>query len=131
MSRSWTITRRTALQGLGTALALPIGIGDELILAGIQTGHQAAQGARILIGDRVPIATGSIGNPLGGVLNSTAGLVNTQFQYLDVGVNIDVTPNVHANGDVTLKVAMDISSVTGTSNIGGISQPVIGQRKIE
>src|SRR5256886_3688610 len=26
---------------------------------------------------------------------------------------------------------MDISSVTGTSNIGGISQPVIGQRKIE
>jgi len=32
---------------------------------------------------------------------------------------------------VTLKVTMDISSVTGTSNIGGISQPVIGQRKIE
>jgi general secretion pathway protein D len=34
-------------------------------------------------------------------------------------------------GEVTLKVAMDISSVTGTSNIGGISQPIIGQRKIE
>jgi general secretion pathway protein D len=32
---------------------------------------------------------------------------------------------------VTLKVAMDISSVTGNSNIGGISQPIIGQRKIE
>src|SRR5256885_15984655 len=58
-------------------------------------------------------------------------LVNTQFQYLDVGVNIDVTPRIHANGDVTLKVAMDISSVTGTSNIGGIDQPIIGQRKIE
>ena len=26
---------------------------------------------------------------------------------------------------------MDISSVTGQSNIGGISQPIIGQRKIE
>jgi general secretion pathway protein D len=58
-------------------------------------------------------------------------LVNTQFQYLDVGVNIDVTPRIHSNGDVTLKVAMDISSVTGTSNIGGIDQPIIGQRKIE
>jgi general secretion pathway protein D len=57
--------------------------------------------------------------------------VNTQFQYLDVGVNIDITPKVHANGEVTLKIVMDISSVTGTSNIGGISQPVIGQRKIE
>jgi general secretion pathway protein D len=42
-----------------------------------------------------------------------------------------VTPKIHANGEVTLKITMDISSVTGTSNIGGISQPVIGQRKIE
>ncbi|HEX7895486.1 MAG TPA: cohesin domain-containing protein, partial [Terriglobales bacterium] len=58
-------------------------------------------------------------------------LVNTQFQYQDVGVNIDVTPRVHGNGDVTLKVTMDISAVTGQSNIGGISQPIIGQRKIE
>jgi general secretion pathway protein D len=58
-------------------------------------------------------------------------LVNTQFQYLDVGVNIDITPKVHAGREVTLKVLMDISSVTGQSNIGGISQPVIGQRKIE
>ena len=33
--------------------------------------------------------------------------------------------------EVTLKVSMDISSVTGQSNIGGISQPMIGQRKIE
>ena len=26
---------------------------------------------------------------------------------------------------------MDVSAVTGQSNIGGISQPIIGQRKIE
>src|SRR5262249_44951183 len=55
----------------------------------------------------------------------------TQFQYIDVGVNIDITPRVHAQREVTLKVSLDISSVTGQSNIGGISQPVIGQRKIE
>jgi general secretion pathway protein D len=57
--------------------------------------------------------------------------VNTQFQYLDVGVNIDVTPHVHANGEISLKISMDVSAVTGQSNIGGISQPIIGQRKIE
>src|SRR3954447_24240916 len=87
------------------------------------------QKASLKIGDKVPVATGSFQPGIGGV--GINPLVNTQFQYLDVGVNIDVTPNVHANGEVTLKVAMDISSVTGTSNIGGISQPVIGQRKIE
>jgi general secretion pathway protein D len=87
------------------------------------------QKAALKIGDRVPVATGSFQPGIGGV--GINPLVNTQFQYLDVGVNIDVTPNIHANGDVTLKVAMDISSVTGNSNIGGIDQPIIGQRKIE
>jgi general secretion pathway protein D len=87
------------------------------------------QKASLKIGDRVPVATGSFQPGIGGV--GINPLVNTQFQYLDVGVNVDVTPRIHSNGDVTLKVAMDISSVTGTSNIGGIDQPIIGQRKIE
>jgi general secretion pathway protein D len=87
------------------------------------------QKASLKIGDRVPVATGSFQPGIGGV--GINPLVNTQFQYLDVGVNIDVTPRIHSNGDVSLKVSMDISSVTGSSNIGGISQPVIGQRKIE
>jgi general secretion pathway protein D len=87
------------------------------------------QKASLKICDRVPVATGSFQPGIGGV--GINPLVNTQFQYLDVGVNIDITPKVHSNGEVTLKVVMDISSVTGTSNIGGISQPVIGQRKIE
>jgi general secretion pathway protein D len=87
------------------------------------------QKATLKIGDRVPVATGSFQPGIGGV--GINPLVNTQFQYLDVGVNIDITPRVHANREVTLKLALDISSVTGQSNIGGISQPIIGQRKIE
>ena len=87
------------------------------------------QKASLKIGDRVPVATGSFQPGIGGV--GINPLVNTQFRYLDVGVNIDITPKVHAAREVTLKVSMDISSVTGQSNIGGISQPVIGQRKIE
>ena len=87
------------------------------------------QKASLKIGDRVPVATGSFQPGIGGV--GINPLVNTQFQYLDVGVNIDITPRVHAGREVTLKVVMDISSVTGQSNIGGISQPIIGQRKIE
>ena len=80
--------------------------------------------ASVKIGDRIPIATGSFQSGFG-------GSVNTQFQYLDVGVNIDVTPYVHADNEVTLKMSLEISSVTGTVNIGGFSQPEIGQRKID
>src|SRR6266567_3551212 len=87
------------------------------------------QKASLKIGDRVPVATGSFQPGIGGV--GINPLVNTQFQYLDVGVNIDITPRVHAAREVTLKISMDISNVTGQSHIGGLSQPIIGQRKIE
>jgi len=87
------------------------------------------QKASLKIGDRVPVATGSFQPGIGGV--GINPLVNTQFQYLDVGVNIDITPRVHAGREVTLKITMDVSAVTGKSTIGGIDQPIIGQRKIE
>jgi len=80
--------------------------------------------ASLKIGDRIPIATGSFQSGLG-------GSVNTQFQYLDVGVNVDITPYVHANHEVTLKMSLEVSSVTGETNIGGFSQPTIGQRRVE
>jgi general secretion pathway protein D len=85
--------------------------------------------ASLKIGDRVPVATGSFAPGIGG--GSISPLVNTQFQYLDVGVNIDITPHIHSEDEVTLKMTLEISSVTGSQNIGGISQPVIGQRRID
>jgi general secretion pathway protein D len=87
------------------------------------------QKATLKIGDRVPVATGSFQPGIGGV--GINPLVNTQFQYLDVGVNIDITPRVHSGREVSLKMSLDVSAVTSYVSIGGISQPVIGQRKIE
>ena len=87
------------------------------------------QKATLKIGDRVPVATGSFQPGIGGV--GINPLVNTQFQYLDVGVNIDITPRVHQGREISMKLVMDVSAVTSYVSIGGISQPVIGQRKIE
>jgi len=84
--------------------------------------------ATMKIGDRVPVATGSFAPGSGGGISP---LVSTQFQYLDVGVNVDITPHIHSEREVTLKMSLEISSVTGQTNIGGISQPIIGQRRIE
>jgi general secretion pathway protein D len=38
---------------------------------------------------------------------------------------------VHPDGDVSMKLSVEVSQITGSSNIGGINQPVISQRKIE
>jgi general secretion pathway protein D len=110
-------------------LSFVMGASDTKLLQNPQIRALDGQKASLKIGDRVPVATGSFQPGIGGV--GINPLVNTQFQYLDVGVNIDITPRVHANGEVTLKMTMDVSAVTGQQNIGGISQPIIGQRKIE
>ena len=83
-----------------------------------------AEKASLKIGDRIPIATGSYQSGI------TSG-VNTQFQYIDVGVNIDITPYIHSDNEVTLKMSLEISSVTGEQTIDGVTEPTIGQRRIE
>ncbi|PYU49558.1 MAG: type II and III secretion system protein [Acidobacteria bacterium] len=92
------------------------------------------QTAKLKIGDRIPIATGSFSSGIG-IAGGTAGginpLVNTQFTYQDVGVNIDLTPRVHPNREVSLKLKVEVSSHTGDQSIGGITQPIISQRVIE
>ncbi len=78
------------------------------------------------IGQRIPYATGSF-SP--GSFGGGASIVNTQFQYFDVGLNIDVTVKVHEPDEVSLHIESDTSAVADRVDIGGIIQPVISQRK--
>src|SRR5215470_16289426 len=89
------------------------------------------QPAKLRIGSRVPIATGSFQAGVGVGTTAVNPLVNTQFTYLDVGVNVDITPHVHPNREVSLRVTVDVSQVLGQQPIGGIQQPIFGQNKIE
>lgn len=93
------------------------------------------QEAKLKVGDRIPIATGSFQAGVGVGAVGSAGLVNplvnTQFQYQDVGVNIDITPRVHPNREISLKTKIELSSVTNEQPIGGITEPVISQRVVE
>ena len=87
--------------------------------------------ATLTIADKIPIATGSFGTPLGvGTAVGAVG-VNTQFTYTDVGVKMEITPRVHPDGQITLKTSMEISNLNGSQTIGGITQPVISTRKVE
>jgi general secretion pathway protein D len=137
-----TLQNLTHLTGANYAVTLPSFTANALmndsttkIIQNPEVRSVDGQPAKLRIGDRVPVATGSFQAGVG--VGSTAGtgfvnpLVNTQFQYIDVGVNVDITPRVHPNHEVSLKVSVEVSSVTGQSNIGGIQQPIISQRKLD
>ena len=87
------------------------------------------QKVSLKIGDRVPYATGSFQPGIGTV--GVSPLVSTQFQFVDTGVNLEITPHVHGTNEVSLHVSVDISQVSATVNLGGLNQPVISQRKNE
>jgi general secretion pathway protein D len=87
------------------------------------------QQATMKIGERLPVATGSY--QTGAATAIVSSLVNTQFQYLDIGVNIDIKPTVHYDRDVTLKIKIEVSGSNTSSNLGGIQEPIITQRTID
>jgi len=87
--------------------------------------------ATLTVGEKIPIATGSFQAGVGVSTTSVSPLVNTQFQYQDVGVKIVVTPRVHPDGSVTLTQDITISSLAGNENIGGIEQPIIANNEVD
>jgi general secretion pathway protein D len=87
------------------------------------------QKVTLKIGQKYPYATGSFQPGVGTV--GVSPLVSTQFQFVDTGVNVEMTPHVHGADEVTLHVIVDISNVANTINLGGLSQPVISQKKNE
>ncbi len=88
-----------------------------------------AQKATMKIGSRIPIATGSY--QTGAATALVSSLVNTQFQYQDVGVNIEMTPSIHYDHDVTLKIKIEVSAESGTETISGVTEPIISQRVVD
>jgi hypothetical protein len=83
------------------------------------TGH--ASSSKIRSNDKVPIATGSYGDDV------KSSLVNTQYQYVDVGTNID-TRGAKLNSDqLTLNLSVEVSVVAKNEDAAdkSIHSPII------
>ena len=93
--------------------------------------------ASLKIGSSVPYATGSFLPSLGvgattGQSSGYSGLIaNTQFQFKDVGVNLDLTPRLLPDGQIAIHAKIEISSVQPSVSIAGVNEPTFGQRNIE
>jgi general secretion pathway protein D len=88
-----------------------------------------SQKATMKIGSKIPIATGSY--QTGAATAVVSSLVNTQFQYQDVGVNIEMTPTVHFDNDITLKIKIEVTSQSGSVTISGVTEPILSQRVVD
>jgi general secretion pathway protein D len=78
------------------------------LLANPQLRISEGQTAQARFGDQVPVPVTTFTPIAGGGLSQQP---ITSFEYKNVGVNIDITPRVHHDGDVTLTLKLDVSAL--------------------
>jgi general secretion pathway protein D len=83
--------------------------------------------ASIRIGSQVPIASGSFQPAFVGA----TGTPVVNFQFVDVGVNLDITPRVLLNREVSMTVMVQVRALAGDRNVGGVTQPVLTNRQVQ
>jgi general secretion pathway protein D len=94
------------------------------------------QVATLVVGDQVPISTGSAS-----VLNAATATSNTVINSVDyrpTGIIVRVSPRVNANGNVRLDIEQEISNVvttstnaTSTASATPNLTPTVSQRKVK
>ena len=104
---------RVTVNSPSATLSLVANDGHSNVLASPRVRVRNRDKARIMIGDRVPVIssqiTPSTGNPV----------ITETVSYLDVGIKLEVEPNVHLDGDVAIKIALEVSNLgerTSTPN---------------
>ncbi|MGZ5427527.1 MAG: secretin N-terminal domain-containing protein [Thermoanaerobaculia bacterium] len=102
---------------------------DAELLAKPQLRIAEGEKAQLVIGDRFPIPVTTINTQQ--AVGSTGIVPITSFQYQDVGIKIDMEPRVHHNKEVSLKLTIEVSQISGQVTAPDKSQqPIIGTRTI-
>src|SRR5512139_1933327 len=98
---------------LSATLKLQLERGDTNLLASPRIRVRNREKAKIMVGSRVPVITNTV-TPV-----STGGSVVTgSVQYLDVGLKLEVEPDILLNNEVVIKLGMDVSSIVGDAIVG-------------
>lgn len=77
--------------------------GDVNLLANPRIRAKNREKAKILIGDRVPVITSNA---------TSTGFISQSVQYLDVGLKLEIEPDIQLDREVAMKVALEVSSIT-------------------
>lgn len=97
--------------------------GNANILASPRIRVRNKEKAKIMIGDRVPVIT----NAVTPVATGTP-VITGSVQYLDVGLKLDVEPDIHPDDDVAIKVNLEVSTLVREVNSGTTLAYQIGTR---
>ncbi len=79
---------------------------DTNLLASPRIRARNREKAKIMIGDRVPVITNAV-TPV----TTGSPVITGSVQYLDVGLKLEVEPEIHLDNDVAIKINLEVSSI--------------------
>jgi general secretion pathway protein D len=79
---------------------------DNNLLASPRIRARNREKAKIMIGNRVPVITNAV-TPV----SSGSPVITGSVQYLDVGLKLEVEPEIHMDNEVSIKVGLEVSSI--------------------
>lgn len=87
--------------------------GDTNILANPRIRVRNKEKAKILIGDKVPVISTTVGAGVG-------AFASESVSYIDVGLTLNVEPTIYMNDQVGIRISMEVSSLGAktTTNSG-------------
>jgi len=85
-----------------TLINLKKEVGDVSILANPRIRAKNREKAKVLIGDRVPVITTTA---------TSTGFVSESISYLDVGLKLDVEPNIYLKDEVAILISLEVSNI--------------------
>lgn len=91
---------------LSASLNLRLEDGDTNVLASPRIRVRNREKAKIMIGSRVPVITNAV-TPV----STGTPVVTGSVQYLDVGLKLEVEPDISQDDDVVIKMGLDVSSI--------------------
>ena len=112
---------------LSATLNLMLTDSDTNILASPRIRSRNKEKAKILVGDKLPVITNIISPQQAGQNSVLTGSV----QYVDVGIKLEVEPQVYADGDVGIKLNLEVSNVSDTIVTQGGRAYQIGSRSAQ
>lgn len=98
--------RQLLITPLSLGLNLKLQDIDANILASPRIRVRDREKAKILIGDKVPIITNTV-TPV----QTGSAVVTGSIQYIDVGIKLDAEPHVYPEGDIGIKLSLEVSNI--------------------
>lgn len=93
---------RTGASISSTTANLKQELGDTNLLANPRIRVRNREKAKVMVGDKIPIVT---------TTTTSTGFVADSVQYIDVGLKVELEPDIRLQGDVAIKVGLEVSSL--------------------